>query len=159
MPEEEEVSTPRMDWLRLGCCLLVLAAATTAATADDKPLKVFILAGQSNMRGHARISTFDSMADDPKTAALRKEMRTADGQPRMCDKVWISSVGCAGDGWSDVIEQQGNLTAGFGASTDKIGLEFTFGITLEKSLGKAFAEILVGVQRHAETACGEPPSN
>jgi hypothetical protein len=27
--------------------------------AEAKPLKVFILAGQSNMEGHARIETFD----------------------------------------------------------------------------------------------------
>lgn len=28
---------------------------------EPKPLKVFILAGQSNMQGHASISTFDSL--------------------------------------------------------------------------------------------------
>ena len=60
-----------------------------------RPLKVFILAGQSNMQGHANVSTFDSMADDPKTAPLLKEMRGPDGKPRVCEKVWISSVGCA----------------------------------------------------------------
>jgi hypothetical protein len=37
-----------------------------------KPLTVFILAGQSNMQGHANISTLDSMADDPKTAPIGK---------------------------------------------------------------------------------------
>jgi alpha-galactosidase len=88
------------------------------------------------MQGHASLSTFDSMADDPKTAPLLKAMRHPDGKPRVCDKVWITSVGCAGDGWSEVIEQKGKLTAGFGASTDKIGPEFTFGLTLEKQLGK-----------------------
>ena len=62
-----------------------------------KPLKVFILAGQSNMQGHANVSTLDSMADDLKTAPLLKEMRNADGTPRVCEKVWISSIGCAGD--------------------------------------------------------------
>jgi hypothetical protein len=36
-----------------------------APQAMAKPLKVFILAGQSNMQGHANVSTFDSMADDP----------------------------------------------------------------------------------------------
>ncbi len=46
-----------------------------------KPLKVFILAGQSNMQGHARISTFESLADDPKTAPLLKEMLGANGKP------------------------------------------------------------------------------
>ena len=107
-----------------------------ASQAASKPLKVYILAGQSNMQGHANVSTLDSMADDPKTAPILKEMLDADGKPRVCDKVWISSVGCAGDGWSDVIEQTGKLTAGFGASAAEIGPEFTFGIYMEKLLGE-----------------------
>jgi len=101
-----------------------------------KPLKVFILAGQSNMQGHANVSTLDSMADDPRTSPILKEIRNTDGTPRVCEKVWISSVGCAGDGWSDVIEQTGRLTAGFGASPAEIGPEFTFGIYTEKRLGE-----------------------
>jgi len=101
-----------------------------------RPLRVFILAGQSNMQGHANVSTLDSMADDPKTAPILKEMRNADSTPRVCEKVWISSVGCAGDGWSDVIEQTGKLTTGFGASPDEIGPEYTFGIYMEKLLGE-----------------------
>ncbi len=82
-----------------------------ASQAAAKPLKVFILAGQSNMQGHVNVSTFDSLADDPKTAPILKEMRNADGRPRVCKKVWISSIGCAGD---DTTEQKGKLTAGFG---------------------------------------------
>jgi hypothetical protein len=107
-----------------------------ASEAAARPLKVFILAGQSNMQGHANVSTFDAMAEDPMTAPILKEMRNANRTPRVCEKVWISSVGCAGDGWSDVIEQKGKLTVGFGASTDEIGPEFTFGIYIEKLLGE-----------------------
>jgi alpha-galactosidase len=55
-----------------------------------KPLKVFILAGQSNMEGHAAISTFDYIGKDPVTAPLLKEMRNPDGSPRVCDQVWMS---------------------------------------------------------------------
>lgn len=101
-----------------------------------KPLKVFILAGQSNMQGHASISTFDSMADDPKTASLLQEMRGSDGKPRVCEKVWISSVGCLGDAYTDLTEAKGRLTAGFGAPDHKIGPEFTFGIAMEKRLNE-----------------------
>jgi alpha-galactosidase len=101
-----------------------------------KPLKVFILAGQSNMQGHAAISTFDSMADDPKTALLLKEMRGPDGKPHVCERVWISSVGCLGDAYSDLTEAKGKLTAGFGAPENKIGPEFTFGLTMEKRLNE-----------------------
>ncbi len=104
------------------------------AKGQQKPLKVFILAGQSNMQGHATVSTFNSMSEDPKTAPILKEMLDADGKPRVCQKVWISSIGCLGDAYSDLREQKGKLTAGFGAPTDKIGPEFTFGIYMEKLL-------------------------
>ncbi|MDP1559989.1 MAG: sialate O-acetylesterase [Pirellulaceae bacterium] len=101
-----------------------------------QPLKVFILAGQSNMQGHASITTFDSLADDPKTAPLLAEMRGPAGQPRVCERVWISSVGCLGDAYSDLTEAKGQLSAGFGAPEDKIGPEFTFGLTMEKKLNE-----------------------
>ncbi len=117
-------------------CLLTMLFAASGATAADKPLKVFILAGQSNMQGHASISTFDSLADDSKTAPLLKEMRGPDGKPRVCEMVWISSIGCLGDAYTDLTEKTGKLTAGFGAPSDKIGPEFTFGLTMEKKLGE-----------------------
>jgi hypothetical protein len=125
--------------------VLLVAVAALAGTADQpnpakpleggsKPLKVFILAGQSNMQGHAAVSTFDGMADDPKTAPLLKEMRDDEGKPRVCDRVWITSVGCLGDAYSDLREKAGKLTAGFGAPENKIGPEFTFGLTMEETL-------------------------
>jgi hypothetical protein len=75
----------------LGLYLMILGLI--AAPVTGKPLKVFILAGQSNMQGHASLSTFDSLADDPKTAPLLKEMRDTSGKPRVAGKVWISSIG------------------------------------------------------------------
>lgn len=54
------------------------------------PLKVFILAGQSNMEGHAKIQTFDYIDDDPATAPLLRQMRGDDDQTRVCDHTWIS---------------------------------------------------------------------
>ena len=92
--------------------LLMFAALPSA---EAKPLKVFILAGQSNMQGHAKVETFDYIGDDPATAPLLKEMRDGEGKPRVCDKVWISSVGCLGDAYTDLTEKTGKLTAGFGA--------------------------------------------
>jgi hypothetical protein len=96
------------------------------------PLKVFILVGQSNMQGHAEVSTFDHVGMDPATAPFLKEMRNADGSPRVCDNVWISSIG--NDGTED--EFHGQLTAGYGAKGrgTKIGPEFTFGIYMQKHL-------------------------
>jgi alpha-galactosidase len=107
------------------------------AFGAKKPVKVFVLAGQSNMQGHAHVRTFDTMDLDPKTAPILKEMRNADGTMRVCEKVWISSIGSADE------EQIGKLTAGFGAKErgPKIGPEFTFGIYMQKLLDEPFVII------------------
>ena len=111
---------------------LVLGISSHAAA---KPLKVFILAGQSNAQGHANFTTFDAMKSSPETAAILADMVDADGTPVVCEKVWISSIGSAGEDADGLPrEQTGKLTAGFGASTKQIGPEFTLGIYLEKAL-------------------------
>ena len=123
--------------LTVGFCFLVLVATASSAWAADKPLKVFLLAGQSNMQGHANVSTFDDLANDPKTAPLLKDMRDKEGKPTVCDQVWITSVGCLGNAYDDLSEQTGKLTAGFGAGGKvNIGPEFTFGLTLQKHLNE-----------------------
>ena len=123
--------------------LLIGASLGTAAfAAEPKPLKVFILAGQSNMEGHAAISTFDYIGKDPLTAPILKEMRNPDGTPRVCDKVWMSYLTGPYDGSANG-EGLGKLTAGFGERGNqptkiggKIGPEFTFGIYMEKQLNE-----------------------
>ncbi len=109
--------------------LLLATALALAVPASAKPLKVFILAGQSNMQGHARVSTFEHIGMDPATAPMLAEMVGPDGKPKVCERVWISSIGCAKD---EKEEQTGKLTAGFGAGADKIGPEFTFGLYAQK---------------------------
>jgi len=107
--------------------------ADAPPTAEARrPLKVVVLAGQSNMQGHAHVSTFGAMAGDPATAPLLARMVGSDGAPVVAERVWISSVGCLGDAYSDRQEAKGRLTVGFGAPEDKIGPEFTFGLTLER---------------------------
>jgi hypothetical protein len=122
--------------------LLTIAAtiATSSARCADapKPLKVFILAGQSNMEGHAKVETFDYLGDDPATAPLLKQMRGADGIPRVCDHVWISYL----TGGETNGEGFGKLTAGYGSRSNpaesggKIGPEFTFGLTMDAKLAE-----------------------
>lgn len=109
---------------------LTLAAICLTAPLHAVPLKVYILAGQSNMQGHANVSTFDYMANDPETAPLLKEMRGRDGKPKVCDRVWISSL--SEDRGGNPTIKEGKLTAGFGARDEVIGPEFTFGITMEQ---------------------------
>jgi hypothetical protein len=59
----------------------------SSITSHTKPLKVFILDGQSNIEGPASINTFDYIGDDPATAPMQKKMRGADGKPTVCDGV------------------------------------------------------------------------
>ena len=114
------------------CVLIALSAPVQA-----KPLKVFILAGQSNMEGHARVETFDYIGDDPATAPLLKRMRGPDGRPTVCDGAWISYFTGSGEANG---EGFGKLTAGYGSRRNpaedggKIGPEFTFGLTLDAAL-------------------------
>lgn len=117
--------------------LLLAMMAPVFAADSKKPVKVFILAGQSNMEGHAKVTTFDYIGDDPATAPLLRAMRNADGTPKVCDHVWISyfTGGKEGNG-----EGFGKLTAGYGSRKNpkedggKIGPEFTFGLRMDEKL-------------------------
>ena len=107
-----------------------LAICGTAMQAAGGPLKVYLLVGQSNMQGHAQVRTFDHIGMDPKTAPILKAIRNADGTPKVCQNVWISSV----DPAAPEGERHGRLTAGYGASgrDPKIGPELTFGIYMQQ---------------------------
>jgi len=122
----------------LGLATVVLTGLADDVAAEPKPLKVYILAGQSNMQGQAKVETFDYIGDDPATAPMLKEMRGPDGKPTVCERVWISYLtgspdrGMLGEGF-------GKLTAGYGSRSNpkedggKIGPEFTFGLTMQKA--------------------------
>ena len=122
------------------CCIAspALGVNEPASAAAKKPLKIYIMAGQSNMVGTGGIKTFDYIGDDPRTAPLLKKMVGKNGKPRVCDRVWISSRNgkmnqVGGEGF-------GKLTAGYGVRRkdptkpdDFIGPEFLFGITMEEA--------------------------
>lgn len=121
----------------IGLMAVATFVSTDAVAADRKPLKVFILAGQSNMEGHAKVETFDYIGDDPATAPLLKMMRGTDGKPAVCEGAWISYLTGPADGSANG-EGRGKLTAGFGARGDtptkdggKIGPEFMFGLMMD----------------------------
>jgi hypothetical protein len=123
--------------------LLALSALFVgqAFGVEKRPLQVFILAGQSNMEGHAKVETFDYIGDDPATAPLLRMMRGADGKPAVCGRAWISYLTGDDDG---NFALSGAVTAGYGsrwglAATDpgeKIGPEFTFGLTMDAALAE-----------------------
>ncbi|RTE52267.1 hypothetical protein EHW67_18975 [Arenibacter aquaticus] len=121
--------------------LLIAVFATFCCFSEaiaQKPLRVYIMAGQSNMVGTGGISTFDYIGDDPKTAPLLKKMLGPDGNPKVCERVWISSLNGKMNQYGG--EGFGKLTAGYGVRRtdptkpdDFIGPEYMFGITMEES--------------------------
>jgi alpha-galactosidase len=112
--------------------------AITAATcgllqaASDKPLKVFILVGQSNMEGHAAVSSFENLTLEPEVPELAGLMLD-DGEPATADDVYISYLTA---GKNDPIIKEGKLTADFGSQGrgPKIGPEYSFGLSMDKEL-------------------------
>ena len=110
------------------CILLSLISFTVPLFA--KPLKVYLLVGQSNMQGHAAERTLQHLDMDPKTAPLLKAIQNADGKAKTHHDVWISSIDTSVK--SGV--KQGQLTVGYGAGGRgvKIGPELTFGITMQQ---------------------------
>lgn len=122
--------------------LLLLAAMLVAFTGldtqakDAKPLRIYILAGQSNMEGHANVRTFGYIGEDPKTKPLLEKMTGDDGKPVTADRVWVSNL----NGFFDNNGvTTGKLTAGFGARRnptelgENIGPEFTFGLRMQEA--------------------------
>jgi alpha-galactosidase len=121
--------------MKLASSLCITALGfSLLVTASAKPLKAFILAGQSNMEGHAKVETFDYIGDDPATAPLLRKMLNPDGTPHICDGAWISYLTGMGENNG---EGHGKLTTGYGGRSNpaeyggKIGPEFTFGITMD----------------------------
>jgi len=143
--------------------ILAVFTSTAIAAPAKKPLKVFILAGQSNMEGHAWVGTFDYMARDPVTAPILKEMRNADGTARVCEKVWISYSYGDTEGEPGG-EMHGKLTTGFGANPPRnadyplIGPEFTFGIYMQKMLDEPILFIKTGWGGRSLNTDFRPPS-
>ncbi len=115
------------------------------AKGAGQPLKVFLLAGQSNMEGHAAVRVLDYLGEDPQTAPLLDEIKGPDGTHRLIPNTWISYLsGLKGRIDGDNREVHGRLTTGYGSQWDrdysqpggKIGPELGFGITLQKALAQ-----------------------
>jgi hypothetical protein len=99
-------------FLLLGLFLPLLSAARLHA--DDKTVKVFILAGQSNMEGKAKNPLLEHQASDPKTKQLFSHLRK-DGEWIVRDDVFIK-----------YLNRKGGLTIGYG-SPGRTGVELEFG--------------------------------
>ncbi len=104
------MKTRRSVWSLVLACVL---AGLVQAKAAGK-LKVFILAGQSNMEGKAKVSLLEHQCEAPETKEMFKHYRQ-DGKWVERDDVWIDYLG-----------RRGKLTVGYG-SRDRVGCELEFG--------------------------------
>jgi hypothetical protein len=104
--------------------MLVVASFAGRALAEDaKTVKVFILAGQSNMEGKANNSLLEHQATDAKTKELFGHLRKGDE--------WI----VRDDVFIKFLDRSGGLTIGYG-SPNKTGAELEFG----NAMGNHFDE-------------------
>ena len=87
------------------------------AAEPQKPVKVFILAGQSNMEGKAPNTLLDHQATDPKTKDLFAHLRK--------DDKWI----VRDDVFIKFLDRKGPLTVGYG-SPGRTGVELEFGTVM-----------------------------
>jgi hypothetical protein len=113
---------------------IMIAVATViscfTAMASEKPLKVYILAGQSNMQGSAHFRTFKAIGDDPETSAILKVILDQNGDPVVCDNAWITYFTQQDD--RDTV-LQGKIKVGYGFDHERIGPEYAFGIYMDKA--------------------------
>jgi len=116
--------------------VIISTLAMVCGAAHAEPLKVYILVGQSNMQGQAKISTAEHMAADPKTKALHDKLIDAEGKAKSFDHIRIAAVT---GGKDKDATKSGPLTFGYGkdlATPDVCGPELGFGITMYESLGQ-----------------------
>ena len=110
--------------------------------ANEKPLKIYILAGQSNMEGHGHVRVLDYMNEDPATQGLYSKIKSENGSYKTVENTWISYLtGEKGRIDNDNREVHGQLMAGYGSqwgrdyskTGEKIGPELAFGITVQEA--------------------------
>jgi hypothetical protein len=98
----------------LALALVIVPPAPLLAADPPKPVKVFVLAGQSNMEGKAKMSLVEYQAEQPATRELFAKWRK-DGKWVERDDVRIK-----------FLDRKGKLTVGYG-SPKCIGPELEFG--------------------------------
>lgn len=112
--------------------LTVLVAVTVSVSvAHGKPLKVYILSGQSNMQGSAHESTFAAIGDDPATAPLLQEILDEEGKPVVAGEAWVASLTERG---GENLTLRGKVKVGYGFDENRIGPEYGFGIYMDRLL-------------------------
>ena len=125
--------------------LSLLAAPAVLAQKAGKTVKVFVLAGQSNMEGKSKVSLWNHQATDPKTKDFFAHLRDSDEWVKR-DDVFIK-----------FLERHGELTVGYG-SRNCCGSEFEFGYVLGEHFKEPVLLIKTAWGGHSIYKNFRPPS-
>jgi len=138
--------------------MLIVAQTARAGQSAKPPVKVFILAGQSNMQGAGAIKmdpkrnggkgSLEYLVKTPATAPQFKHLVDADGKWVVRDDVWI---------W--YLDRKGGLTVGYGAGEDRIGPELQFGHVMGDCLDNPVLLIKIAWGGKALASDFRPPSS
>ena len=121
-------------------------ATVFAADADSaKKVKVFILAGQSNMEGKAQNGLWEHQAEAPETKDFFKHLRK-DGKWIVRDDVLIK-----------FLNRKGGLTLGYG-SPGRTGLELEFGTVMGDHFDEPVLLVKAAWGGHSLFKLFRPPS-
>ena len=102
--------------------VVLFLALASSAEATEKKVKVFILAGQSNMEGHGMLDSLDHLGNHPEYGHLLSKLKHSDGSWATRHDVTIY--------WNKESKKQkhGPLSTDWGAITaQSIGPELIFG--------------------------------
>lgn len=112
---------------------MVLSIALAGVLLKPAPVKMFILAGQSNMVGHGFVATdpkrnggrgsLEETCKSPSSSKVFRQLLNRDGTWKVRDDVLIH-----------YFDKRGKLTVGFGAGPDCIGPEYGFGNAVGDSI-------------------------
>ena len=105
-----------MNRFTIAICIAT-SIVTTASTEAADTVKVYILAGQSNMEGKAQNKLWEHQANDPRTKDFFAHLREGDN--------WIERD----DVFIKYLRRSGPLTLGYG-SRDRTGSEYEFGFVM-----------------------------
>ena len=95
--------------------------------SQQGPVKVFILAGQSNMQGHAALRTLEYLIYNEETATDYQQWKDRWGNWYERSDVWI---------WTTDGQRYGNLKPGYGQNEFKLGPELGFGWVMGEHLSE-----------------------
>jgi alpha-galactosidase len=146
---------------RFGLAFILSCAVTSSALSAEPskgPLKVFVLAGQSNMQGHGIIKaeerrnggrgSLQYVVRNAKTAKQFRHVVDEKGKFVVRKDVWI---------W--YFERNGGLSVGYGATAERIGPEFQFGHVMGEHFGEQVLLIKVAWGGKSLAKDFRPPSS